>query len=82
MPDYTLYYWPAPFRGQFVRAVLAHVHATWDKATEDLRVAEADLSRAEAALNEAEKQVIAAEKTLGCAWRRRVRPSSPLRSTV
>jgi glutathione S-transferase len=32
MPDYTLYYWPAPFRGQFVRSVLAHVHATWEEA--------------------------------------------------
>jgi glutathione S-transferase len=32
MPDCTLYYWPVPFRGQFVRAVLAHVHATWDEA--------------------------------------------------
>ncbi len=33
MPDYTLYYWPVPFRGQFVRSVLAHVHATWDEAS-------------------------------------------------
>lgn len=32
MPDYTLYYWPAPFRGQFVRSVLAHVHASWTEA--------------------------------------------------
>ncbi len=32
MTDYTLYYWPIPFRGQFVRSVLAHVHATWDEA--------------------------------------------------
>ncbi|WP_419913754.1 glutathione S-transferase [Hoeflea sp.] len=31
MPDYSLYYWPLPFRGQFVRAVLAHVGATWDE---------------------------------------------------
>ncbi len=31
MAEYTLYYWPIPFRGQFVRAVLAHVHATWDE---------------------------------------------------
>jgi len=36
MPDYTLYYWPLPFRGQFVRAVLAHVHATWDEAGVDV----------------------------------------------
>lgn len=32
MTDYTLYYWPIPFRGQFVRAVLAQVHASWDEA--------------------------------------------------
>ena len=32
MPDYTLYYWPVPFRGQFIRSVLAHVHATWNEA--------------------------------------------------
>ena len=32
MSDYTLYYWPAPFRGEFVRAVLAHVGAAWDEA--------------------------------------------------
>ena len=35
MPDYTLYYWPVPFRGQFVRSVLAHVHATWNEAETD-----------------------------------------------
>jgi glutathione S-transferase len=29
MPDYDLYYWPVPFRGQFVRAVLAHAGKTW-----------------------------------------------------
>ncbi len=33
MTDYTLYYWPLPFRGQFIRAVLAHVHASWDEVT-------------------------------------------------
>lgn len=32
MPDYTLYYWPVPLRGQFIRSVLAHVHATWNEA--------------------------------------------------
>lgn len=32
MADYILYYWPAPFRGQFVRALLAHVGASWDEA--------------------------------------------------
>ena len=29
MSDYELYYWSAPFRGQFVRAVLAHAGKTW-----------------------------------------------------
>ena len=29
MPDYHLYYWPMPFRGQFVRAVLAYAGKTW-----------------------------------------------------
>jgi glutathione S-transferase len=33
MPDYALYYWPAPFRGEFVRAVLTHVGAGWDEAS-------------------------------------------------
>lgn len=32
MADFTLYYWPLPFRGQFVRAVLAHAGAAWDEA--------------------------------------------------
>ncbi|KGF69630.1 glutathione S-transferase [Hoeflea sp. BAL378] len=32
MAQYTLYYWPLPFRGQFVRAVLAHVGAIWEEA--------------------------------------------------
>jgi glutathione S-transferase len=37
MADYTLYYWPLPFRGQFVRSVLAHVGASWAEANiEDL----------------------------------------------
>ena len=27
MSEFTLYYWPLPFRGQFVRAVLAHAGA-------------------------------------------------------
>jgi glutathione S-transferase len=37
MADYTLYYWPLPFRGQFVRSVLAHVHASWvDADVEDV----------------------------------------------
>lgn len=32
MTDYTLYYWPLPFRGQFVRAVLDHAGADWTEA--------------------------------------------------
>lgn len=29
MSDYDLYYWPVPFRGQFVRAVLSFAGRTW-----------------------------------------------------
>jgi glutathione S-transferase len=29
MSDYDLYYWSVPFRGQFVRAVLAHAGKPW-----------------------------------------------------
>jgi glutathione S-transferase len=29
MADYKLYYWSVPFRGQFVRAVLAYAGKTW-----------------------------------------------------
>jgi glutathione S-transferase len=29
MSDYRLYYWSVPFRGQFVRAVLAYAGKTW-----------------------------------------------------
>ena len=29
MSDYKLYYWSVPFRGQFVRAVLAYAGKTW-----------------------------------------------------
>ena len=29
MSDYDLYYWPVPFRGQFVRAILAYAGKTW-----------------------------------------------------
>ena len=35
MTEYTLYYWPIPFRGQFVRSVLAHVGASWTEANVD-----------------------------------------------
>ncbi len=32
MANYTLYYWQIPFRGQFIRSVLAHVGASWMEA--------------------------------------------------
>ena len=32
MSDYDFYYWPVPFRGQFVRAVLAYAEKTWTEA--------------------------------------------------
>ena len=32
MSDYELYYWSVPFRGQFVRAVLAHAGKAWTEA--------------------------------------------------
>lgn len=32
MADYELYYWSVPFRGQFVRAVLAHAGRSWNEA--------------------------------------------------
>jgi glutathione S-transferase len=32
MSDYDLYYWSAPFRGQFVRAILAFGGKTWTEA--------------------------------------------------
>jgi len=35
MTDYTLYYWPIPFRGHFVRMVLAQVGAHWDEPGQD-----------------------------------------------
>lgn len=35
MSDYELYYWSVPFRGQFVRAVLAHAGKTWNEAGDD-----------------------------------------------
>ncbi len=34
MSDYELYYWPVPFRGQFVRAVLAYATKTWTEGDE------------------------------------------------
>ena len=35
MSDYDLYYWSAPFRGQFVRAVLAHAGKNWTERPDD-----------------------------------------------
>lgn len=35
MPDYELYYWSVPFRGQFVRAVLAFAGKTWAEAGDE-----------------------------------------------
>lgn len=35
MTDYVLYYWPIPFRGQFVRAVLAHLDEAWEEPDAD-----------------------------------------------
>ena len=35
MSDYDLYYWSAPFRGQFIRAVLAHAGKTWTEHGDD-----------------------------------------------
>jgi glutathione S-transferase len=35
MTDYTLHYWPIPFRGHFIRYVLAHAGADWDEAVID-----------------------------------------------
>lgn len=32
MTDYDVYYWSVPFRGQFVRAVLAYAGRTWTEA--------------------------------------------------
>lgn len=32
MAEYTLHYWPIPFRGHFIRYVLAHVGASWTEA--------------------------------------------------
>jgi glutathione S-transferase len=35
MSDYKLYYWSVPFRGQFVRAVLAFAGKTWTECGDD-----------------------------------------------
>ena len=33
--DYEFYYWSVPFRGKFVRAVLAYVGKTWTEGGDD-----------------------------------------------
>lgn len=43
MADYTLYYWPIQFRGQFVRAVLTQIGSTWDEAGFDETLAQKTL---------------------------------------
>ena len=35
MADYELFYWPVPFRGQFVRAVLAYAGKEWSEAGDE-----------------------------------------------
>ena len=35
MSDYDLYYWSIPFRGQFVRAVLAYAGMTWTEGGDE-----------------------------------------------
>ncbi|MFT4056850.1 MAG: glutathione S-transferase [Novosphingobium sp.] len=35
MSDFDLYYWPVPFRGQFIRGVLAYAGANWTEHDSD-----------------------------------------------
>ena len=35
MPNYTLCYWAVPFRGQFVRALLAYGGEAWTEAGDE-----------------------------------------------
>lgn len=35
MADYALYYWPVPFRGQFIRAILAYGGKSWTEHDEE-----------------------------------------------
>ncbi len=44
MSDYTLCYWPVPFRGQFIRAILAHAGKSWTETetVADLTYAQPD----------------------------------------
>jgi glutathione S-transferase len=47
MSDYKFYYWSAPFRGQFVRAVLTYAGKTWTEGGEDtiVRLMEGSVKR-------------------------------------
>lgn len=47
MTDYTLYYWPIPFRGQFIRAVLAHIGVNWDEPDFEAVLAQRSLAPAD-----------------------------------
>ena len=35
MKNFALYYWPVPFRGQFIRGILAHCGYSWDEHDAD-----------------------------------------------
>lgn len=35
MADFDLYYWPVPFRGQFIRGILAHAGKSWTEHDSD-----------------------------------------------
>ena len=47
MSDYELYYWQMPFRGQFIRAILAHAGKRWDEFDDGAvaRTMDADVGR-------------------------------------
>ncbi len=47
MSDYELYYWQMPFRGQFIRAILAYAGKRWDEFDGGAvgRAMEADVAR-------------------------------------
>lgn len=47
MSDYELYYWQMPFRGQFVRAILAYADKRWDEFDDGAvaKAMEADVAR-------------------------------------
>lgn len=40
--DYTLYYWPAPFRGHFIRAILTYAGANWEEGANPAVIRGAD----------------------------------------